>query len=148
MNASGARKQSNKIFERISDYTTILDILEVTLKGTDNCFSSKAEQSIRKHCDKSYDLFYEIEDLLHGWGRDELGWADKIKWNFRKSPVELLVGELEYVKSDVVLLLMTQLLGQKIRSQRRKKRKLKKEQYDDEAESVRRQSMKANNAIL
>ncbi len=84
----------------------------------------------------------------HGWGRDELGWIDKVKWNFRKSRVELLVGQLEYVKSDVVLILITQLLGQKTRSYRKGKRNSSKKEQDKEAEDVRRQTTKANNAIL
>lgn len=150
VNIASARRQINKS-ERMTDYTTILDILEAILEGGEHCLSNKAEQTIKKHCDRSWDLFYEIEDLLprqkHGWGKDELGWVDKIKWNFRKSRVELLVGELEYVKSDV-LILMTQMLGQKIRSYRKGKQKSSKPQQDKEDEDVRRQTTKANNAIL
>ena len=152
VNIASARRQTNKIPERLTDYTTILDILEVILEGGEHCFSKKAEQTIKKHCDRSRDLFYEIEDLLprqkHGWGKDELGWVDKVKWNFRKSRIALLVGELEYVKSDVVLLLMTQMLGQKIRSYRKGKRKSSKPQQEKEDDDVQRQTTKANNAIL
>jgi hypothetical protein len=152
VNIATARKQSNKISERMTDYTTILDILEATLERDTHVFSSKAEESIMKHCDRSWDLFEEIERLLpprkEGRGKDDLTWKDKLKWNFRKSRIDLLLGDLEYVKSDVVLILVTQLLGQKIKSCKKSKKISNKTEQEKEAESVQRQTVKAKNAIL
>ena len=152
VNASEARKQSNRISERLGDYTLILDILEASLQSKERCFSGEAEEAVEKHCEKSWDLFHEIDDLLprqkHGWGRDELGWSDKIKWNFRKSRVELLVGELQFVKQDVTLLLVMQLLGQKTRTYRKSKRHSTKKEQDQAAEDLRQQSVKAGNAVM
>jgi hypothetical protein len=151
-NFSAAREQSNRISDRITDYTTILDILAATLEADQNIFSHKAVELIQKLCDQSYDLFYDIEDLLpprkEGHGRSYLTLTQKIAWNFRKSKVELLLGEIEYVKSNVLLLLMTSLVGKKIHSYRKQKKKSSQKQHDEEAEVVQQQSLRAKNAIV
>lgn len=116
-NVSAAREQTARIGDRISDYMTILDVLEGVINQDPSFISIKAEEMIDRLCDQSYDLFEEIRALLPR-GRDKLTLKDKVAWNFRKAKVELLLGQIEYIKSNVLLLVMTTLLGKKIRSRR------------------------------
>ena len=147
-----ARKDFNRVAERVNDYTSMLDILEAALETTNHVFSAKAEAQILKHCESSWDLFKEIKNLLPArrddHGRVEPSWLDKLKWNFPKSRVELSVGELEYFKTNVMLLLLTQVLGKKIRSYKRSQRKGSKKEQEMGMRSVQQQAVKANNAIL
>ena len=56
--------------------------------------------------DHSYDLFDRIEDLIphRQRMRDQLSFIQRVAWNFKKTRVNLLVGELENLKSTVQLL--------------------------------------------
>jgi hypothetical protein len=56
--------------------------------------------------DHSYDLFDRIRDLIPDGRRtrDQISFLQKIAWNFKKTKVDLLVGELENLKSTVQLL--------------------------------------------
>lgn len=119
---SAARDQTIRISERITDYTTILDILTTTIEDEADFVSDQAVVMIRRLCDQSIDLFYDIEDQLPTrrdlHGHDSISFRDKLLWTFRKSRVELLLGQLEYVKSNVLLIVMTTLVGRKIRSRK------------------------------
>lgn len=121
-NFSAARDQTSRISERITDYTTILDILTSTIEDEMDFVSDEAIVMINRLCDQSTDLFFDIEDHLPSrrerHERDSISLTAKVMWKFRKSRVELLLGQLEYVKSNVLLLVMTTLVGQKIRSRR------------------------------
>lgn len=113
-NVSAAREQAARIGDRISDYVTILDVLESLIDQDPSLMSTKAEDMIDRLCEQSYDLFDEIKALLPH-RRDKLKFKDKIAWNFRKAKVELMLGQIEYIKSNVLLLVMTTLLAKKIR---------------------------------
>lgn len=119
---SAARDQTSRISQHIIDFTTILDILSSTIDDEASFISEKAIVMIQKLCDQSSKLFYDIEDRLPPrreiHGRESISLKDKIMWNFRKSRVELLLGQLDYVKSNVLLLVMTTLVGKKLRSRR------------------------------
>lgn len=121
-NFSVAREQTSRISERVADYTTILDILSTTIEDEAEFVSDKANLMIQKLCDQSTDLFCDIVDHLPRRkdtnGRDSISFRDKVLWNFRKSRVELLLGQLEYVKSNILLILMTTLIGRKARSRK------------------------------
>lgn len=116
-NVSAAWEQTARIGDRISDYVTILDVLEGLVDQDPSFMPIKAEDMIDRLCEQSYHLFVEITDLLPH-RRDKLKFKDKIAWNFRKAKVELMLGQIEYIKSNVLLLVMTTLLAKKIRSRR------------------------------
>lgn len=114
--ASAARQQTAHIASRINDYTDILEILGGVLEQDSSLMSAKATSMVEKLCTQSEDLFYDVDKLLPS--RDRSGRVrlkDKIAWNFRKPKVELLLGQIEYVKSNVGLLIKIALLGENIR---------------------------------
>lgn len=119
---STARDQTSRISDRITDYTTILDILSTTIEDEADFVSHEAVVMIQRLCNQSTDLFFDIEDRLparrESSGRDSISFREKIVWNFRKPRFELLLGQLEYVKSNVLLLIMTTLVGRKVRSRK------------------------------
>lgn len=56
--------------------------------------------------DHSHDLFDRIYGLIPDRHRvlDQISFLQRITWNFKKTKVDLLVGELESLKSTVQLL--------------------------------------------
>ena len=148
---AAARKQTRRISERISDYTTILDLHAATIEDDLSICSGKAIETLDRLCDQSADLFEEVEALLPqqkpGRGRNDLSFAEKVKWNFRKSKVELVLGEIEIVKSNILLHLMTILLGRKIRSSKWRLNRSSQQTQDDGIRAVQQQQIRAKNAV-
>ncbi|KAL9624355.1 MAG: hypothetical protein Q9160_001317 [Pyrenula sp. 1 TL-2023] len=167
-NVSDAREQTSRISQRVIDFTTVLDILTTTIEGEADFVSDKANLMIQKLCDQSTDLFHDIEDHLprrgENNGRDSLSFRAKILWTFRRSRVELLLGQLEYVKSNVLLIVMTTRVGRKLRSRRyvslvqrsldiaiiaiRECRSKSKQTADQDVENLQHERLKACNAIV
>jgi hypothetical protein len=118
-NVSSAREQSSRIGDRVNDYITILEILAGLLEDEAGLISAKAATMVEKLCDQSEDLFYDIKDLLpRTKDAGKVAWRDRIKWNFRKPKVEMLLGQIEYIKTNVLLLVMTTIVGKRIRKRR------------------------------
>jgi hypothetical protein len=80
--------------------------------------STKAVALAEKLYDHSYDLFDRIRDLIPGGrrARDHLSFLQQIAWNFKKTMVDLLVGELEKLKSTVQLLIQVLCAARQIRA--------------------------------
>jgi hypothetical protein len=115
-NVSSAREQSSRIGDRVNDYITILEILAGLLEHDASLVSAKAAAMVEKLCDQSENLFYDIDDLVPRTKDDgKLARRDRIKWNFRKAKVEWLLGQIEYIKTNVLLLVMTTIVGKRIR---------------------------------
>jgi hypothetical protein len=121
-NVSAAQDQTARIGDRISDYIAILDILETVIDEDPSFITKKAEDLMNRLWDQSYDLFDEIRALPpkspDGLRRTKLSMKEKVGWNFWKAKVNFILGQLEYIKSNVHLVVMTTLLGKKIRSHR------------------------------
>lgn len=68
--------------------------------------------------DQSYELFYKIRDILPERRRrnEDLSFMKKIAWNFKRSKVELLVEEIDYLKGTVHLLVDVLYAGKTIRT--------------------------------
>lgn len=119
-NVSAAREQTARIGDRISDYMTVLDMLEGVIEQDPYFISTKSKVIIDRLCGTSHELFDEIEALLprtsDNQGRESLSFKHRIAWNFRKEKVELLLGQIESAKSTVNLLVTTTLFGDKYRS--------------------------------
>ena len=66
----------------------------------------------------SYNLFDRIRDLLFGGhgAQDGLSFVQRIAWNFKKTKVDLLVGEVEKLKSTVQLLVQVLCTARQIRT--------------------------------
>ena len=115
-NVSSAQEQSSRIASRVDDYITILEILAELLQDESEVVSDKARVMVEKLCDQSDQLFYDIQDLIpRSDSRGKVSWTKKVAWNFRKPKVEMLVGQIEYIKTNVLLLVMTTLVGKRIK---------------------------------
>lgn len=121
-NVSAAREQTARIGDRISDYVTILDMFKEVIEQDPSFISTKAKVILDRLCDRSHGLFDEIVALLpHGsgpQGRETFSFKDRVVWTSRKSKIDLLLGQIEQVKSSVHLLVTTTLFGKTIRSYR------------------------------
>ena len=119
----------------------MLELLAEKIDDDEPIHSRKALILISEIYDQSCDLFDKIEDLLPD-RTDELSFIQKIKRNFKKLKVDLLVAEIEYLKSTVNLLVSVLYAGKKIRSYKRK-RNSKNAQANAKAQYIR-----AQNAII
>ena len=117
-NAASACEQTDFIARNVTQYAQVLELLGERLDDDQPIHSKKALNLAEELYEQSYDLFDRIKSLLPNRGRfkDQLSFLQKIAWNFKKSKVELLVAEVEYLKSTVQLPVQVLYTGRKIRS--------------------------------
>ena len=139
--ASCARDQTDYVARHITLYSDILELLAQKIDDDEPIHSRKALDLVGEIYDQSCDLFDKIEDLLPDRA-DKLSFLEKIKWNFKKPKVDLLVTEIEYLKSTVNLLIGVLYAGKKIRTCKRKK------QSETAQKSAQAQYARAQNAIV
>ncbi|KAL9618130.1 MAG: hypothetical protein Q9160_007137 [Pyrenula sp. 1 TL-2023] len=121
---SAARDQTIRTSERITDYTTILDILSTTIEDEADFVSDQAVVMIQRLCDQSVDLFYDIEDHLPTrrdlHGQDSIIFRDKLLWTFRTKNL----------------------------TEFRRREQKSKVKTETKSEELQRQELKARNAIV
>ena len=119
-NVSSARDETNYIARHVDLYSNVLDILTERLEDEEPILSGAAFDLINELQYQSQELFKNIEQSLPSPknGKDDISFLQKVKWNFTKSRVALLVGELDYLRSTVHLLVTIIFTGRKIRSPR------------------------------
>jgi hypothetical protein len=105
--ASSAGEQTDFIGKNISLYCRVLKTLGQHLKARQPDHTEEALDVAYEIQEQTNNLFEKIRRLLPTSDRDGSGLTlkQKILWNFRKSRVDYLVGQLEYLKSTVNLLL-------------------------------------------
>ena len=119
-NVSSAREDASYIARHVDLYSNVLDILTERIDGEEPILSDAAFDLIDELKYQSNELFNKIEQSLPSpkEGRDDISFLQKVKWNFTKSRVALLVGELDYLRSTVHLLVTIIFTGRKIRSRK------------------------------
>jgi hypothetical protein len=117
---SRAREQTGYIARHVDLYANVLDILTERIDDEEPILSDAAFDLIDELKYQSNDLFTKIEKLLPipKDGKDEISFLQKVRWNFTQSRVALLVGELDYLRSTVHLLVTIIFTGRKLRSRR------------------------------
>jgi hypothetical protein len=117
---SSAREEAGYIASHLSLYSNVLDILSERINDEEPVLSTAALELIDELQIRSRKLFKTIEGLLpdvkHGKKSPSL--LQKIKWNFRKPKVALLVGELDYLRSTVQLLVTIIFTYKKVRKRK------------------------------
>ena len=99
--ASSAKDHVDRIAKNVSFYGDVLELLIEQFEDDRPIHSRKASKLIEKIHDHSHDLFDHIRGLIP---RDRMTFVQKLAWNFKKTKVDLLVGELENLKSTVNLI--------------------------------------------
>ena len=119
-NVSSAREQTGYIARHVDLYSNVLDILTDRLDAEDPILSGAALDLIDELKFQSEEIFTKIEKSLPNpkEGKDDISFLQKVKWNFTKNKVALLVGELDYLRSTVHLLVTIIFTGRQIRSRR------------------------------
>lgn len=163
--ASGAKEHTDYIARHVTLYAGVLELLYDRINDEEPIVSGKAYKLVEELSGQSNDLFEKIRNLLPDRAREDSPFLQKIKWNLKKSKVELLVAELDYLKSTVHLLVTVLFAGKRIRSSRcvvpvvisklmlmqrcrAKQRTRTNGSLDCEHANVQLQSMKAQNAIV
>ena len=97
---SAARDQVDYIAKNVSFYSDVLDLLVEQFEFDRPIHSRKALTLAEKLHDHSYDLFDRIRDLIpdRKRSRDQFSFIQRIAWNFKKTRVDFLVGELENLR--------------------------------------------------
>jgi hypothetical protein len=113
---SGAREETSYIARHVDLYANVLDILTERIDDEEPILTDAALDLIEELHFQSNELFAKIQDLLPGAkaSNDDVSFLERVKWNFRKSKVALLVGELDYLRSTVHLLVTIVFTGRKI----------------------------------
>ena len=116
---SFAKQQTDHIAKHVTLYSNVLELLAERLEADAPIISEAAIDLVEELYEQSEELFDRIRALLpRKDGRDEISFRSKIAWNFKKTRVDLLVGELEYLKSTVQLLVTVIFTGRRIQSYR------------------------------
>ncbi|OAL25863.1 hypothetical protein AYO20_10325 [Fonsecaea nubica] len=136
--ASSAREQTDYVARHVTLYSDVLEILAQRIDDDEPIHSRQALDLVNDIYGHSRDLFDKIRDLLPDRA-DKVSFVDKIKWNFKKTKVDLLVSEIQYLKSTVNLLVSVLYAGRTIRRHKRKK-KSKKAAQDAMAQFARAQT--------
>lgn len=139
--ASAAREQTDYIARHVTLYADVLELLAQRIDEDEPIHSPKALALVDEIYDQSADLFDKIKDLLPN-RKDKVNFLQKIKWNFKKIKVDLLVAEIEYLKTTVTLLVSVLYAGKKIRRHKRRRRSKEAEH------EVEIQLQRAENAVL
>ena len=115
---AAAREQVDYIGKNVSFYADVLELLVEQFEQERPLHSRKAIALAEKVYDHSYDLFNRIRDLIpdRRRTRDQVSFIQRIAWNFKKTKVALLVGELENLKSTVQLLVQVLCAARQIRA--------------------------------
>jgi hypothetical protein len=118
LTTSTAREQVDYIGKNVSYYSEVLELLVEQFEHDRPIHSTKAVALAEKLYDHSYDLFDRIRDLIPGGrrARNHLSFLQQIAWNFKKTKVDLVVGELEKLKSTVQLLIQVLCAARQIRA--------------------------------
>jgi hypothetical protein len=103
---TSAKEQTGRIAQNISNYSTVLELLQERLEADGPIYSQKALHIVEQLSQQSQELFDAIRKLIP-WSPPWTGpkWRQKIPWALRKTKADLLVGQLEYLKSTLSLLL-------------------------------------------
>jgi hypothetical protein len=119
-NVSSATEEANYIARHVDLYANVLDILTERIDDDEPILTDAAFDLIDELQYQSNEIFTKIEHLLPvpKEGKDDISFLQKVKWNFTKSRVALLVGELDYLRSTVQLLVTIIFTGKKMRSHR------------------------------
>jgi hypothetical protein len=117
---SGAREETSYIARHVDLYANVLDILTERIDDEEPILTDAALDLIEELHYQSHELFTKIRGLLPGTkvGTDDIPLLERVKWNFRKSKIALLVGELDYLRSTVHLLVTIVFTGRKIQRNR------------------------------
>ena len=114
---ASAKQQTDRIAKHVTLYSNVLELLAERVKEDAPMISEVAIDLVEELYDQSEEIFERIRALLpRGDPGDELSFMQKIKWNFKKPKVDLLVGELEYLKGTVQLLVTVIYTGKTFRS--------------------------------
>jgi hypothetical protein len=104
---SSAGEQTDFIGKNITLYCRVLKTLGQQLKVKQPDHTTEALDLAEELQEQSVCLFQKIQKLLPTPEGDRSGLSlkQRILWNFRRNRVDYLVGQLEYLKSTVNLLL-------------------------------------------
>ena len=117
--ASSAKQQTDHIARNVTLYSNVLELLAERLEADAPIISEAAFDLVEELYDQSDELFSRIRSLLpRKEGRDEISFLQKIAWNFKKTKVDVLVGELDRLKATVQLLVTVIFAGKRIQSYR------------------------------
>jgi hypothetical protein len=116
--ASAAQEQVDYIGKNVSYYSDVLELLVEQFEHDRPIHSRKAMDLAKRLYDHSYDLFDRIRDLIPVGrrARDQISFLQRIAWNFKKTKVDLLMGELEKLKTTVQLLVQVLCAARQIRA--------------------------------
>lgn len=117
---SAAKEETGYIARHVDLYANVLDVLKEKIDDDEPILSDAAVDLIDELEYQSKELFVKIEKLLPNpkEGKDDISFLQKVKWNFTKQRVALLVGEIDRLRSIVHLLTTIIFTGRKFRSAR------------------------------
>lgn len=168
-NAASAKEHTDYIARHVNLYASTLDLLADRLEdeANDSLMSNRAFDLVKELYEQSLELFTKIKKMLpkRRDEKDDLSFLQKIGWNFKKSAIDCLICEINYLKSTVTLIVTILFTGKKIRSClqvrksltfkieanqecRRRKGKISKDKSEVEGENLNSQFVKARNDIM
>lgn len=117
---SGAKSEIDYIARNVTNFVDTLELLGDRIDDEESTISEGGERIANRLCDESQELFDRIWDLLPDppRGRDDIGFRQRMAWNFKKSKVDSLAGQVECLKSTTNLLATVLFAGRKIKRYR------------------------------
>ena len=117
--ALAAREQTERVARNLSHYAQVISLLGDRLDEDEPVHSEKGLELAVNLCNESSELLQKVEKLLPSRDDDgDIPWTTRIAWAFKKSRIDALIGEIEYMKTTVNLLVQILYAGKKVRSYR------------------------------
>ena len=109
-----AKEQTGFVATHITLYVRVLSLLQTRLEDEVPIHSSTSVKLVSELCKASSHVLLKIDKKLPKSSSGELSFTQKMKWPLRTDEVRLLVGELEYLKSTLHLLVTILYAGKRV----------------------------------
>jgi hypothetical protein len=146
---ASARQETERIAKHLSLYSNVLELLAERLELDAPIISEGAIGLCEELYDQSEQVFKQAKALIPRKDpRDDLGFMQKITWNFKKAKVDRLVRELECLKNTANLLVTVIFTGKRIRSYQKRQTDSGDSHIAKERVALDIQCLKAQNATV
>ena len=145
---AAAREQALQIAKNVTLYSNVLELLANRLEEDEPIITDAALDLAEELREQSLDIFNRIRALLPTNERNGLSMKHRLMWPFRRKKLDLLIAELEYLKSTVQLLVTVIFTGRRLQRYQTCRAKHGSKKAPTHQRAADLQCLKAQTAII